>query len=439
MRKFLICLWALCAQCLLAQENWRTQRGVELYQEGQYAQAIPYFQQAAKEGDAQAQLWVGYMYLNGKGVSQDAQIGLNMINKSIAQDYLPAIVELGHCYRNGAGVPASPVKAFNLYKKAMSMGNSDGYFFAALCYRDGVGVTANEEEALRLLLCASEKGEKYADARAAEIYYKRGDEAHAFKHLEQASDARSEFNTYMLGKMYAEGKVTSQDLVKADKLLSSVSEKVEEAAALLREIAPKVEMARRRAYYMAIYSRVSDIGVRYTFEKEGNCTDTPSGRGKSYQFDGGKRLNIDNALYHTDIFSISFWIKDFGSGDVLRTIAVASGEDGFPNLRFKGRLLYLEPGLSPEVKYPFRTSLESLQTGGWHHLVVTFRHNTKKLYIDGALMESQEAKTAQISQGRSMSLGSMDVMKLDNLRFYKTKELTDEEVKSLYIMEKEGY
>lgn len=111
----------LCWICLVAtaQNDYDTQRGIELYNQKNYTAAIPYFQKAAKAGSLPALDFLGYMYECGLGTGKDFSIAINLYKKGVEKNYAPCLLNMGRLYENGSGVEKNPVKAFSYYKKEL--------------------------------------------------------------------------------------------------------------------------------------------------------------------------------------------------------------------------------------------------------------------------------------------------------------------------------
>jgi hypothetical protein len=64
---------SLAVLLLIARAAWAGpfEDGLAAYQQGNYAEAVRWYRQAASQGHANAQLLLGVMYANGIGVPQD--------------------------------------------------------------------------------------------------------------------------------------------------------------------------------------------------------------------------------------------------------------------------------------------------------------------------------------------------------------------------------
>jgi hypothetical protein len=62
----------------------------------QQVEAVQYYQKAARAGDAECQYWLGVMFLDGSGITEDDDAALEWIAKSAGQHYPPAEELLAH-------------------------------------------------------------------------------------------------------------------------------------------------------------------------------------------------------------------------------------------------------------------------------------------------------------------------------------------------------
>lgn len=170
MRRFLYLLF-LCCVCFVvtAQNDYDTQRGIELYNQKNYTVAIPYLQKAAKAGSLPALDFLGYMYECGLGVGKDFSVAINLYKKGVEKNYAPCLVNMGRLYENGSGVEQNPEKAFSYYKKAADLGSGDGEYQVSLCKKYGFGTGQNPEEAFEYAEKAANHGWRYE--YLAEMYF----------------------------------------------------------------------------------------------------------------------------------------------------------------------------------------------------------------------------------------------------------------------------
>ncbi|USA42190.1 sel1 repeat family protein [Spongiibacter taiwanensis] len=88
----------------------------------QLRQAVQFHMEAAKQGDANAQLMVSQAYWNGWGVSQHHDIAIRWLKKSADQNYPPALTDYGHRLLTGTGVTTNINEGLALLDKASAAG-----------------------------------------------------------------------------------------------------------------------------------------------------------------------------------------------------------------------------------------------------------------------------------------------------------------------------
>ncbi len=171
--------------------------------------------------------------------------------------------------------------------------------------------------------------------------------------------------------------------------------------------------------------------------------ETSNGYGKALQLKGPgnkDRYFFSPQLFNTDIFTVSFWAKDFSSGNLMKMFKDTYHFVNFAvdNKTFSFKI-YSTNGYH-ECKYNFSCSASSYIASGWHHFVLSVNKGDSKLYIDGSLVDQGNANY----DGHSYFEGSTKLyfgaggpaMKLDNVRIYDRYILSSDEVKQIYESEK---
>lgn len=159
-----------------------SEMGAILYLEGNYYEAFTYLQKAAKQGDSQAQTFLGLCYRNGNGVEKNDSIGAEWYLKaaeqgdSVAQfnltgyylsrndstkaakwlmeaanDNMPeAQYTMGiFCqYGNGIMVSQDSSSAAIWYMKAAEQGHVKAQYRIGACYENGIGLNKNDSLAI---------------------------------------------------------------------------------------------------------------------------------------------------------------------------------------------------------------------------------------------------------------------------------------------------
>lgn len=140
---------------------WTTFSQAQEPTEEQLLATTQFYMDAAKKGDADAQLMISQAYWNGWGVSRHEDISIRWLRKAVAQDYPPAIFDLGYRTLYGAGVPKNTDEALSILERASAMGNTDakvvlGSYYLNLTFDHHI-VDARKGE--KYLLEAAESGD----------------------------------------------------------------------------------------------------------------------------------------------------------------------------------------------------------------------------------------------------------------------------------------
>ena len=99
------------------------------YSRKDYATALSLLRPLATQGNAEAQVGLGFMYNNGQGVVQDHKEAVKWYRLAAAQGDAKAQYYLGHMYKNGQGVVQNYVRAHMWYNLSASIGYSDASKF----------------------------------------------------------------------------------------------------------------------------------------------------------------------------------------------------------------------------------------------------------------------------------------------------------------------
>ncbi len=91
------------------------------YDRANYATALKVWLPKAKEGDPQAQTYVGEIFEKGLGIQPDYEAAVHWYRQAAEKGYAPAMINLGFLYEKGLGVPQDPVAALNWYRKASGL------------------------------------------------------------------------------------------------------------------------------------------------------------------------------------------------------------------------------------------------------------------------------------------------------------------------------
>ncbi len=133
--------------------------GFNAYYRGDYATALPIFRQLADQGDAAAQLYLGFMYSEGEGVTQDYAAAVRWFRKAANQGEVDAQSTLGVMYLDGKGVPQDYAAAVKWFRKAANQGEAYSQYKLGYMYSDGRGVPQDYAQAHMWFNLAAAKGD----------------------------------------------------------------------------------------------------------------------------------------------------------------------------------------------------------------------------------------------------------------------------------------
>jgi Caspase domain/Sel1 repeat len=95
------------------------------YDRANFSTSLQVWLPQAKDGDPQAQIYVGEIYEKGLGTSPDYAQAAFWYQKAADQGYPRGLSDLAYLYEQGLGVPKDPVKALNLYRRSAGMSGDD--------------------------------------------------------------------------------------------------------------------------------------------------------------------------------------------------------------------------------------------------------------------------------------------------------------------------
>jgi len=145
--------------------------GVAAYERGDYKTAFRELKASAEKGVTEAQHSLGFMYLNGQGVTRDYKEARKWFRKAAEQGDAETQFYLGMMYEFGKGVTQNYKEAFKWYKKAAEQGYAKAQYNLGGMYYRGQGVTRDYKKAVRWLRKAAEQGDASAQYNLGGMYY----------------------------------------------------------------------------------------------------------------------------------------------------------------------------------------------------------------------------------------------------------------------------
>ena len=110
------------------------------FQSGDYKTALRLWRPLAEQGKALAQVNLGVMYTEGRGVPQDDAEAIKWYRLAAAQGDAFAQFNLGIMYANGRGVPQDDAEAVKWFRLAAEQGNASAQYNLGVMYGKGRGV-----------------------------------------------------------------------------------------------------------------------------------------------------------------------------------------------------------------------------------------------------------------------------------------------------------
>jgi TPR repeat protein len=149
-----------------AQSQLRAQmlmeQGGRLYRAKNYAEAVPVFLEAAKLGNAAAQLQVGWHYEFGKGVRRNLKEAARWYLAAAEQGDALAQCNLATMYETGNGIGENWMEAAHWYLQAAKQNDVRGLYNMGRAYEFGIGVPQNRSAAISFYKKAAAKGDTEA-------------------------------------------------------------------------------------------------------------------------------------------------------------------------------------------------------------------------------------------------------------------------------------
>ena len=137
------------------------QKGLDAYEIGHFHTAISYFRPLAEQGNVNAQVYLGIMYENGRGVPQDLKLAFEWFAAAALKGHPVAQTELGAFYGQGKVVPGVPKDfklAYKWYAKAAEQGFAQAQFLLGNLYLTGQGVPKDFKLAFEWFAKSAEQG-----------------------------------------------------------------------------------------------------------------------------------------------------------------------------------------------------------------------------------------------------------------------------------------
>jgi TPR repeat protein len=181
-----------------------------------YKEAMRWYLKAADQGSAAAQLNIGLMHENGRGVKRNYAEAMRWYKLAAEQTYTAAFIALGNMYVTGNGVQQAYAEALSWYRKAADQGIAEAQSAVGEYYENGKGVQQDHAEALSWYRKAADQGHAGAQYSIGQLYEKgegvEQDDAKALSWYLEAAKDNGPNSPYHIGLFYADCRAVPRDL-----------------------------------------------------------------------------------------------------------------------------------------------------------------------------------------------------------------------------------
>jgi uncharacterized protein len=189
--------------------------------------ALKWFEKAALNGYAPAQVNLAVMYANGWGTTQNYGAALQWFRAASQQHYARADYNLGILYMQGTGVRQDYGEALRWFQKAADAGDSSAETNVGYMYDSGLGVVPDAESAFSWYGKASASGNPLGEYNLADMYLQgKGvdqNDAEAFQWFQKAAEQGHTGARIKLAYMFAQGRGIKPDLEYAYVLITAAT------------------------------------------------------------------------------------------------------------------------------------------------------------------------------------------------------------------------
>jgi hypothetical protein len=171
---------------------------------------IPLVTSAAELGYAPAQTELASQYAKNGEWEQ----AVRWYQKAIAQDEADAEFDLGLMYAKGEVPPENKAdmnKAIPFFRKAAAQDHAQAEYILAMAYREGSGVDRNEAESKKWMLASATHGFSRAQFSLGAILYLASDFKNSLAWFERAAEQKHSRAELNVASMYLRGEGTPKD------------------------------------------------------------------------------------------------------------------------------------------------------------------------------------------------------------------------------------
>ena len=151
--------------------NSNLELGLGKFHDKEYDKAFTYFQEAVKQGNAEAEYMIATMYDKGYGVERNFKKSFQFYKSSGEKGFAESQYNTGVAYEFGEGVKRDHKNAVYWYKKAVSQQHKLAEFNLGVMYRMGKGgLKQNPQRAFELFYRSAKQEYPIAQHQLATMY-----------------------------------------------------------------------------------------------------------------------------------------------------------------------------------------------------------------------------------------------------------------------------
>ena len=256
-----------------------TYDGLAYYDRGEYESAVKHFREAAKYGFAPALANFGKCYYDGKGVTENKELGMRYFDMAANKGNYPAMHYMGEIYHNGEIVKKNDSLAYCYYSRAAASGYAQSQRMMGRFHEEGIFVAPDRDEALKWYTLAAKQNEPEALYKVG-MYQVELDsinglnkrqlrKSQAIEYMRKAARYGSKDAQRFIVKCFADGKYLKKSRKKSFIWMKSIAELGDDDAmmyvAYCHEKGRGTEMNHAKAYYL--YKRLAEKGNEFAIAK----------------------------------------------------------------------------------------------------------------------------------------------------------------------------
>ena len=171
-----------------------------------FPEALRWYGEAARNGSAIAMYCLGRLHEDGRGAQQDFGKAAQYYSKAARRGEQRSLGRLGYLYETGRGVTQSLRDAADCYRKAAERGDAFAQYRLGLMHLTGQGAPRNPWRAEELLIKAARQGNPGAVYELGIMCLRRQSFEKAFLLLRKAAELGHDGAMKSLGDMYRDGR-----------------------------------------------------------------------------------------------------------------------------------------------------------------------------------------------------------------------------------------